>query len=98
MIKKRGACKVLQKIALAKHSEIVSFIDKHVRDKILPRISVSDRCLTIADRSFNLQNGNSWNYFLLSSQENKKIPNLEIISLQNLPFSNIQLALGKNEN
>ena len=61
------------------------------------RVCITDRCLTIFGKCYNLQTGNEWDYFV-SSENPEAEHKTKVLLTENLPFSHLQIALlGKRD-
>ena len=61
-------CKVLNRISLMVHLSLEKSLEEHVRNINFSRISLSDRCLTIAGKSFSFETGYDWEFVFNTSQ------------------------------
>ena len=57
-------------------------IETEVRDTEFMRIGISDRCLTINSRHYNIQTGYDWDWYYKSRSDTQ-----EIIFSERLPIS-----------
>ena len=91
----RTVSEVLFKINLSDKYAIKYALENRVRDKPFIHIGISDRCISIFDKIYNIHTGYSWD-FIYSGSDSSVDSALKVKSIQNMTFSHQQIALVEN--
>ena len=78
---------------LQSYPELENAVETYVRGTDFIRVSISDRCIGINGMNYNFKTNYSWDFLCANrvSQDKKLIRSIQ--RQENLPFSNLQIAL-----
>ena len=79
--------------SLSDHENIVKALENYARDAEFFKMSITDRCLSIKGKNYSVQTGYEWDYQFEGLVEDSVYKKTNVLFLENLPFSSLQIAL-----
>ena len=84
--------RILNTVQLEKHRNIRDALETMMRGTDFIRVSITERCLSMFGKTYNLHTGFEWDYFM-TSEDPEAAEHSKFIRTENLPYSGLQIAL-----